>query len=99
MALRRSGTPLWNSPGSELVSGRVGLISRIGEGDGAGDRVALERALAFVSAAFFIFGQKVEGVAGKRSLQLVSAKSAGELFSFLLQFQGKVERCTVKVGG
>src|SRR5947207_12770370 len=99
MARRRSGAPLWNSPSSELVSDRVGRISRVGKDNGAGDSVTLQRTLAFFGAALLIFGQKVEGVAGERSFQFIAAKFASDFISILFQFQREVERAAVQVGG
>ena len=51
-----------------------------------------------LSAAVLVFGQKVKGIAGESSLQLVSVKVAGELVSLLAEIHRKVNGRTIEVG-
>src|ERR1700730_6217819 len=72
-------------------------IFRVCKRHSSGDGVALNRAIAFLCAAPLVFGEKMDGIAADRSLELVSVKVACEPVSLLLQLQGKIDRSTVKL--
>ena len=58
----------------------------------------LNGAIAFLRAALFVFGEKVEGVAGERTLQLVTSKVTCEFVTLLSQLQCEDKWSAIEVG-
>ena len=97
--LRRAAAALGNRRGREGVSDRVLLIVGVDKDDRPGNGGALHGACQFLRAAALVLGQKVDGVAVERALQLVSAELTRELIPLLREFHWKVDGRAVEIGG